>query len=65
MSQNSIGQQWPSSKVDARLKTIMENIHKSCVRYGKEEGGYINYLKGANIGGFIKVAESMKSQGVL
>ncbi|WP_164112489.1 MULTISPECIES: NADP-specific glutamate dehydrogenase [Sphingobacterium] len=65
MSQNSIGQQWPSSKVDGRLKAIMENIHKACVRYGKEEGGYINYLKGANIGGFIKVAESMKSQGVL
>lgn len=65
MSQNSIGQQWPSSKVDGRLKTIMENIHKTCVRYGKEESGYINYLKGANIGGFIKVAEAMKSQGVL
>jgi glutamate dehydrogenase (NADP+) len=65
MSQNSIRQQWPTSKVDTRLKAIMQNIHKTCVRYGKEENGYINYLKGANIGGFIKVAEAMKSQGVL
>lgn len=65
MSQNAIGQQWSTEKVDNRLKTIMENIHKACIRYGKEECGYINYLKGANIGGFIKVAEAMKAQGVV
>jgi len=65
MSQNSIGQQWSTEKVDTRLKAIMENIHKACIRYGKEECGYINYLKGANIGGFIKVAEAMKAQGVV
>ncbi|MGN0003817.1 MAG: NADP-specific glutamate dehydrogenase [Sphingobacterium composti] len=65
MSQNSIGQQWSSSKVDERLKHIMANIYKTCLRYGKEKDGYINYLKGANLGGFIKVAESMKAQGVL
>ncbi|MCA5006409.1 NADP-specific glutamate dehydrogenase [Sphingobacterium bovistauri] len=65
MSQNSIGQQWSSSKVDDRLKLIMQNIYKTCLRYGKESDGYINYLKGANLGGFIKVAESMKAQGVL
>ncbi|MFZ4861480.1 NADP-specific glutamate dehydrogenase [Sphingobacterium sp. Mn56C] len=65
MSQNSIGQQWTSAKVDTRLKAIMENIHKTCLRYGKEESGYINYLKGANIGGFVKVAEAMKSQGIV
>lgn len=65
MSQNSIRQQWPAAKVDARLKAIMQNIHKTCVRFGKEENGYINYLKGANIGGFVKVAEAMKSQGVV
>lgn len=65
MSQNSIGQQWNSAKVDDRLKAIMENIYKTCVRYGKEKDGYINYLKGANLGGFIKVAEAMKAQGVL
>lgn len=65
MSQNSIGQQWHASKVDDRLKVIMNNIFKTCIRYGKEKDGYINYLKGANIGGFIKVAEAMKAQGVL
>ncbi|MDM1048012.1 NADP-specific glutamate dehydrogenase [Sphingobacterium hotanense] len=65
MSQNAIGQQWNHEKVDHRLKLIMENIHKTCVRYGKEPNGYVNYLKGANIGGFIKVAEAMKAQGVV
>lgn len=65
MSQNSIGQQWSTSKVDERLKNIMNNIYKTCLRYGKETDGYINYLKGANLGGFIKVAEAMKAQGVL
>lgn len=65
MSQNSIGQQWSTSKVDDRLKSIMNNIYKTCVRYGKDKDGYINYLRGANLGGFIKVAEAMKAQGVL
>lgn len=65
MSQNSIGQQWSTAKVDDRLKSIMHNIYKTCVRYGKDRDGYINYLKGANLGGFIKVAEAMKAQGVL
>ncbi len=65
MSQNAIGQQWAHEKVDHRLKLIMENIHKTCVRFGKEPNGYVNYLKGANIGGFIKVAEAMKAQGVV
>ncbi len=65
MSQNWIGQQWAAEKVDGRLKAIMENIHKVCVKYGKEEDGHINYLKGANIGGFIKVATAMKAQGLV
>lgn len=65
MSQNAIGDQWSSNKVDQKLKSIMENIHKTCMRYGKQDCGYINYLKGANIGGFIKVAEAMKAQGVV
>src|SRR5690606_4394610 len=65
MSQNSLRQQWSTGKVDDRLKGIMVNIHKTCVKYGKEEDGYINYLKGANIGGFIKVATSMKAQGLV
>jgi len=64
MSQNSIGQQWPAEKVDGRLKTIMVNIHKTCVKYGRD-GDYVNYLKGANIGGFIKVAHAMRAQGVI
>lgn len=65
MSQNWIGQQWNAEKVDVRLKGIMNNIHKTCLKYGKEEDGYINYLKGANIGGFIKVGAAMKAQGLV
>lgn len=65
MSQNWIGQQWTSEKVDGRLKGIMANIHKTCVKYGQEEDGHINYLKGANIGGFIKVGSAMKAQGLV
>lgn len=65
MSQNAIGQQWTTEKVDVRLKTIMENIYKTCVKYGTEDDGYINYLKGANIGGFIKVARAMQAQGIV
>src|SRR5690606_33408524 len=65
MAQNSIRQQWPAATVGARLTAVMRNIGGTCGRYGKEENGYINYLKGANIGGFVKVAEAMKSQGVV
>lgn len=65
MSQNAIGQQWTTEKVDVRLKTIMESIYKTCVKYGTEDDGYINYLKGANIGGFIKVARAMQAQGIV
>lgn len=65
MSQNRMGEQWESDRVDDKLKQIMENIHQTCVRYGKDSDGYINYLRGANIGGFVKVAAAMKSQGVV
>ncbi|MFD2966481.1 NADP-specific glutamate dehydrogenase [Sphingobacterium bambusae] len=65
MSQNRMGEQWESDRVDDKLKQIMENIHQTCVRYGKDNDGYINYLRGANIGGFVKVAAAMKSQGVV
>ncbi len=65
MSQNRMGEQWESDRVDDKLKQIMENIHQTCVRYGKDADGYINYLRGANIGGFVKVAAAMKSQGVV
>lgn len=65
MSQNAIGQVWHEEKVDDRLKHIMESIFKTCVKYGTEDNGYINYLKGANIGGFIKVAKAMQAQGIV
>jgi glutamate dehydrogenase (NADP+) len=65
MSQNSLRLSWTREEVDARLHQIMIDIHKTCVKYGTEKDGYINYVKGANIGGFIKVADSMIAQGVV
>jgi glutamate dehydrogenase (NADP+) len=67
MSQNSMRISWPREEVDARLKVIMENIHEACVNYGKimGPGNKVNYVKGANIGGFVKVAEAMLAQGVV
>lgn len=64
MSQNSIRQQWTKEEVDCKLKDIMVNIHKTCVKYGHDKD-YINYLKGANIGGFLKVARAMTEQGIV
>ncbi len=63
MSQNRIGQQWAFDKVDSKLKKIMQEIHDTCVHYGKDKNGVINYMRGANIGGFVKVATAMKAQG--
>ena len=65
MTQNSIRLNWTSEEVDARLKEIMRGIHNSCRFYGVEEDGYVNYVKGANIAGFVKVAEAMLAQGVV
>lgn len=65
MSQNRLGQQWTSEKVDSRLKKIMHDIHDICVHYGKDKNGNVNYLRGANIGGFIKVAQAMNAQGLV
>lgn len=65
MSQNAMHIQWSAEEVDARLKQIMENIHAQCVEYGKLPDGSINYFKGANICGFMKVAKAMMSQGVI
>lgn len=65
MSQNSLRLSWPSEEVDQRLHNIMISIHKTCEKYGKESDGYINYVKGANIGGFVKVAEAMLAQGLV
>jgi glutamate dehydrogenase (NADP+) len=65
MTQNSIRLNWTSEEVDARLKDIMKGIHGQCKKYGTEEDGYVNYVKGANIAGFVKVADAMLAQGVV
>ncbi|KFD38794.1 glutamate dehydrogenase [Schleiferia thermophila str. Yellowstone] len=65
MSQNSLRLSWSREEVDQRLHSIMVNIHKSCVEFGKESNGFINYVKGANIAGFVKVADAMIEQGVV
>ena len=65
MSQNSERLSWTAEEVDAKLLWIMENIHENCVKYGTEPDGYINYVKGANVAGFIKVAKAMMAQGIV
>lgn len=65
MSQNSLRLSWTREEVDERLKGIMANIHESCVKYGKHADGYVDYVKGANIAGFVKVADAMLGQGVV
>ena len=65
MSQNSMKLNWSSAEVDMRLHEIMRNIHAACVTHGTQSDGYINYVKGANIAGFIKVAYAMLDQGVI
>lgn len=65
MSQNSERLSWSEEEVDNKLKWIMGNIHENCVKYGTEADGYVNYVKGANIAGFMKVAKAMMAQGIL
>ncbi len=65
MTQNAQKMCWSSEEVDSRLKSIMENIHSQCVKYGTQPDGYVNYVKGANISGFMKVATAMMEQGIL
>jgi glutamate dehydrogenase (NADP+) len=65
MSQNSLRLSWTSEEVDERLKGIMKNIHEACVKYGSDGNGYVDYVKGANIAGFVKVADAMLGQGVV
>ncbi len=65
MSQNSLRISWTREEVDQRLRAIMEDIHDSCIEYGMESDGYCNYVKGANIAGFVKVADAMLAQGVI
>ncbi|MDP4210422.1 MAG: NADP-specific glutamate dehydrogenase [Bacteroidota bacterium] len=65
MSQNSMRLNWSRQEVDEKLHQIMVNIHETCVKYGRESDGYVNYMKGANIAGFIKVADAMLAQGAV
>ncbi|MDB4334897.1 NADP-specific glutamate dehydrogenase [bacterium] len=65
MSQNSMRLNWSEEEVNTRLKEIMVNIHSTCVQYGTGDNGKVNYIKGANVGGFVKVADAMMAQGVI
>ena len=65
MAQNSQKLVWSAEEVDAKLRSIMADIHEQCRKYGQEESGYINYVKGANVAGFMKVANAMMAQGIL
>ena len=56
---------WSREEVDAKLHDIMNDIHENCVKYGTEPDGYINYVKGANVAGFLKVAKAMMAQGIV
>ncbi len=57
--------QWSAEEVDEKLHIIMRDIHTQCVKYGTEPDGYLNYMKGANIAGFMKVADAMMGQGII
>ena len=65
MTQNSLRFKWTRKEVDEKLKQIMNDIHEKCVKYGTDDDGYIDYVKGANIAGFVKVADAMLAQGVI
>ncbi len=65
MSQNAMHLSWTAAEVDEKLRGIMLGIHEQCVKYGKEADGYINYVKGANVAGFMKVAKAMMAQGIV
>ncbi len=65
MSQNSMRYSWSREEVDTKLQGIMSDIHAACVKYGAEADGYVNYVKGANVAGFMKVAKAMMAQGVM
>ena len=65
MTQNAMHISWGAPEVDARLQQIMHDIHGQCVKYGRQPDGYINYMKGANIAGFLKVAKAMLAQGIV
>lgn len=56
---------WTAEEVDEKLHKIMKDIHQACVTYGKQKDGYVDYVKGANIAGFVKVADAMLAQGIV
>lgn len=64
MAQNSQKMHWTAEEVDAKLRSIMADIHEQCCKYGREDDGYVNYVRGANIAGFMKVAKAMLAQGI-
>jgi glutamate dehydrogenase (NADP+) len=65
MTQNAMHISWTAEEVDKKLHQIMSDIHAQCVKYGREQDGYVNYMKGANVAGFLKVAKAMMAQGVI
>ncbi|GIZ07837.1 NADP-specific glutamate dehydrogenase [Flavobacterium sp. UMI-01] len=65
MSQNALRMNWTAAEVDEKLKNVMASIHASCVKYGSDTTGYVDYVKGANIAGFVKVADAMLAQGIV
>ncbi|MFW5960604.1 MAG: NADP-specific glutamate dehydrogenase [Chitinivibrionales bacterium] len=65
MTQNAMRLSWTREEVDNKLSDIMTSIHNTCVKYGKDDNGFVNYVKGANIGGFVKVADAMMAQGIV
>ena len=65
MTQNAMHLSWSAEDVDKKLHEIMSDIHHACVRYGEQPDGYINYVKGANVAGFMKVATAMLEQGII
>ena len=65
MSQNAMHLSWSAEDVDKRLHQIMHGIHRQCVEHGTEADGYVNYVRGANVAGFMKVAKAMTAQGVV
>ncbi len=65
MSQNSLRLSWTAAEVDEKLRAIMNDIHAACVKYGKDGSGYVDYVKGANVAGFVKIADAMLAQGVV
>ena len=65
MTQNSMRLAWIRKEVDQRLQGIMKDIHSTCIKYGNKPDGFVNYMDGANIGGFVKVADAMIAQGAV